>query len=273
MKEAVFFNGKFLPLREARVKVTNAAFLYGWGLFETMRAYNSKIVYLDKHIARIKNSAKLLGITSSYSGIKLKKIIKRIVDLSGNIDAYVRLILWNEDDGNGILVFTKKYKPYSSQKYNAGFSGSISRFRQDENAILARFKTTSQILYQLSLHEAKKRGFDEAIILNSRGYLAEGSRSNIFLVKSKALFTPSLACGCLDGITRKVVFALAKKNKIKVYEGNFTLQDLYNADEAFLTNSLIGIMPLVSLKRQKIGKAKCGRLTKFLIKKYRSLLK
>lgn len=273
MKETVFLKGKFLPFEEAKVTVSNAALLYGWGLFETMRAYDNKIIYLDKHIARIQHSAKLCGIRSHYSATQLREIIKKAVHLNGNIDVYARLTLWKAEDSNGILVFTKKYKPYSSQKYNAGFSGSISRFRQDEDALLAQLKTTSRILYQLSLQEAKEKGFEESIILNNRGYLTEGSRSNIFLVKAQTLFTPSLACGCLDGITRRVVFDLAKKNRIKVYEGNFTTQDLYKADEAFLTNSLIGIMPFVSLERKNIGRTKCGRLTKCFIKKYYSLLK
>jgi len=134
-------------------------------------------------------------------------------------------------------------------------------------------KTTNRIFYDLSLKEARDKGFDEAIILNSRGIIAEASRSNIFWVKDKELFTPGLECGCLDGITRKAVFDLAKKYNFKIYTGNFTLQDLYTCDEAFLTNSLWGIMPLAVIEKETIGKGKCGKLTRFFIEKYNSLLK
>jgi len=128
-------------------------------------------------------------------------------------------------------------------------------------------------LYQLSLGQAQDKGFDEALILNSRGFIAEAARSNIFLVKGDALFTPTLSCGCLAGITRKVVFDLAKRNNIKIYEGRFILKDLYEADEAFLTNSLMGVMPLVAVEKHLIKKGLRGKITGYFIKKYNSLLK
>jgi branched-subunit amino acid aminotransferase/4-amino-4-deoxychorismate lyase len=110
-------------------------------------------------------------------------------------------------------------------------------------------------------------------MLNSRGYVAEGSRSNIFLIKGKELLTPSLESGCLNGVTRGVILDLSKKYNIRSQEGNYTLKDLSQADEAFFTNSLIGVMPLVSLERGAIGDSRCGRLTKFFIEKYACLLK
>lgn len=273
MQEAIFLNGRFLAPEEAKSMLTNNAPFFGRGVFETMRAYKNKIVHLDGHIERLQRSAKLIEIRSLYPKDKLKRIIYKAVSLRGIKDAHVRITLWGQDNNSGILIAAKEYRSYSQQEYNAGFSAAISEFRQDENSLLTRIKSTSRILYQLSLGQAKKRGFDEALILNSRGFIAEASRSNIFLVKSGDLFTPALACGCLDGITRWVVFDLARKSNIKTYEGKFVPQDLYAADEAFLSNSLMGLMPIVSLERKKIGEAKCGRLTKFIMRKYNSLLK
>ncbi|MBM3252414.1 MAG: hypothetical protein FJZ11_06545, partial [Candidatus Omnitrophica bacterium] len=114
---------------------------------------------------------------------------------------------------------------------------------------------------------------DEAIILNNRGYVSEGSRSNIFLVKDNTVFTPSLSSGCLAGITRKAIFDLAKIYNIKICEGNFTLRDLHTAEEIFLTNSLMGVMALTSLEKEPIAKGSVGRVTKFFMKKYNLLLK
>lgn len=247
-------------------------FLCGFGLFETMRAYKNKIVYLDAHLKRIQESSRPLRLRCPPR-VKLKKIIQKAIKVNGFTDAYVRLTLWKAVKGTGISVIVKKHIPYSSRKYQTGIKVMVSGLRQNENSFLSNIKTTSRLLYELSYQEAKEKGFEESIILNSRGYLAEGSRSNVFLVQGNALFTPSLSCGCLAGITRKVIFDLAKKHGIKICEGNFTLGDAYQADEMFLTNSLAGAMPVASINNKIIGKGRCGRLTGFLIKKYRCLLK
>lgn len=273
MKEIVFLNGKFVSKEKAKISVLEPGFLYGWGLFETMRAYNNKIVYLDAHLERIKKSSRLIDIRVRYSLAELKDIIFRTVKVSSFKDAYVRLTLWKAKEDAGILVVTKKYRPFSSKKYKEGFSAAISKFRQNKGSFLAQIKSTSRLLYESVYQEAENKGFDEAIILNHRGYISEGSRSNICLVKDNILCTPALECGCLEGITRKVIFDLARIYKIKRYEGNFTVQDLYMADEVFLTNSLMGIMPLTSLEKQLLAKGLVGRLTKFFMKKYNFLLK
>ncbi|MDP2923535.1 MAG: aminotransferase class IV, partial [Candidatus Omnitrophota bacterium] len=156
--------------------------------------------------------------------------------------------------------------------YQQGIRVAIYPFKQDESSFLIRIKIANRLLYELSYLEAKKKGFDGAIVLNSRGYISQGTRSNIFLVKDNVLFTPCLSCGCLAGITRKVIFALARKYKIRIEEGKFTLGDLYQADEVFFTNSLSGVIPVASIERKMIGKGRCGRITKLFIEKYDSLL-
>ncbi len=272
MKQIVFLNGKFIPQEEAKLPVSTPGFLYGWGLFETMRAYNKKIVYFDEHLKRLKKSARLLDIRCPYPLAELKDIIQRIVKINGLKDAYVRLTLWKCEKGTDILVMVKKYQPYTPEKYKKGFRACISSFRQNENSFLAQLKTTNYLLYRLAYAQAIEKGFDEAIILNHKGYIAETSRSNLFFIKDKELFTPSLECSCLNGITRGVIFDLAKKYNIKAYEGNFSMPDLYASDEAFLTNSLMGIMPLASVEKQRIGKGISRyKSTRFFIKKYKSL--
>lgn len=263
MRERVFLDGKFLPVDEARVSVLEPGFLYGFGLFETMRSYNKKIVYLDEHLHRLKDSCRITGIKFSYSFAELKGIIKKATELSGSSDTYLRLTLWKAAKVTKILLIARQYKPHPAQKYKNGFKVCVSVFRQNENSLLARIKSTSRLFYELTYQQAKAGGFDEAIILNSRGNICEGTRSNIFLVKDNALFTPLLECACLAGITRKAVIDLAKKHNLKTYAGRFTMRDFYAADEVFLTNSLMGIMPV----------NKCAALTSFLIKKYNCLLR
>ena len=273
MKEIIFLNGKFLSPGEAKISALGPGLLYGWGLFESMRSYNKKIVYFDAHLKRLERCAKLLHIIRPYPPVKLKEIIRRLLKINGHKDAYIRLTLWKGEKGTDILVTAKKYQPYPSTRYKNGFRASISSFRQNEDSYLAQFKTTNYLFYRLALMQAIENGFDEAIILNQRGYIAESSRSNLFFIKDKELFTPSLKCGCLDGITRQVIFDLARKYNIKVFAGNFSITDLCASDEAFLTNSLMGIMPLFSLERKPIGTEKSKRLTKLLIEKYNCLLR
>jgi branched-subunit amino acid aminotransferase/4-amino-4-deoxychorismate lyase len=273
MKEIIFLNGKFLKAKEASISIDNPGFLLGLGLFETFRSYNKRIIYLDEHLKRIMNSCKLIHLKFTYTLGRLKKIIKNTVAINAVSDAYVRLTLWKSQSGTDILVIVRKYSPYSLEKYKRGFTANIAAFRQNEHSLFSQIKTTNRLFYELCLCKAKNQGFDEALIINNNGYIAEASRSNIFLVKNNEIFTPYLDCGCLDGITRRVIFDLAKKYHTNAQEGNFTLQDVYNADEAFLTNSLMGVMPLVSVEKHNIGKGRKGRLTEFFEKKYNLLLK
>lgn len=271
MKEIIFLNGEFLPAEEAKLSVLAPGFLLGWGLFETMRSYKNKIIYLKEHIKRILDSCRLVDIKARYPAAKLKAVIAEAVKISGFKDAYARLTLSKSEKGTDTVVIIKKYNAPAQSKYRQGFRASICGFRKNENSYFSQIKTTGRLLHELEFNEAKKKGFDEGLIINSSGFIAEGTRSNIFLVKDKNLLTPDLSSGCLDGITRRVILNLASKYKINTYKANFTIQDTYNCDEAFLTNSLMGVMPLSGVEKEKIGKAKPG-LTNFFIDKYKSML-
>ncbi len=231
------------------------------GIFETMRVYRGKIIYLDAHIKRMRESAKILGIECP-SQQKIKKIISDTINKSKIKDMYLRLTL--SARGSEIVVDTKEYVSYTKDKYRDGFKICVGPLKQDEKSIFSRIKTTKRSLYESNFAYAKKKGFDEAIILNKRGEIAECSRSNIFLVKNNELFTPDISCGCLSGITRRVIIDLAKQNNIKCNQTRLTMKDFNNCDEAFLTNSLMGVMPI---------NKKCARITLLLIKKYNLALK
>ena len=273
MKELMFLNGKLLPIEEAWISASSPGFLLGWGLFETMRSYKNKIVYFDAHLKRILNSSKLIGIKSPYSAERLKKAINETVKINGFKDSYVRLTITKSKIGTDTMVTGKKYTPYPNSKYKLGLRACFSAFRQNNYPENLSLKTTSRLIFELAFKQAKSGGFDEGLILNSSGYICEGTRSNIFIIKGKTLFTPSLSCACLDGITRRAILDLSLKFKVDFKEGLFTIQDLYNADEAFLTNSLMGVMPLAIVEKEKIGSGRRGLLTAFFLEKYNSLLK
>ena len=273
LKRYVFLNGKFVPEEETKLQVLAPGFLYGFGLYETMRFCKGRIVYFKEHLERIQDACKITGIRFPYGLRYLRKMIRKAVKLNDLADAYVKLVFWKAVEGTDTVIIARKNTPLPKQKYRRGFCAAISSLRQAEDCFLCRIKSTNRLLYELSFEEAKRRGADEALILNNRGLIAEGSRSNIFFARAGELFTPQLDCGCLEGITRKVVFALAKKSGLRIFEGRFTPRELYCADEAFLTNSLKGIMPLTKVEDKVIGKAKCGKITDLLIKRYNCLLK
>lgn len=268
----MFLNGKFVAEEEARISALSMGLLQGAGLFETMRSYRGRIVYFAEHLQRIKGAATYFGLRLPYSLARLKGLLGQAVKINALDDAFLRLTLWEEGQETGISIIARRYQPYPVAKYKKGFSAGIAQFKNGASFLL-RFKTTSRSLYELSLRQARAQGFDEAILLNSRGYLCEGTRSNLFLAKGNVLLTAALDCGCLEGITRKWALDLAQKSKIEFYVGNLTPYDLLRADEAFLTNSLIGVMPLVRLQDQKIATGRPGKLTRFFMREYKSVLR
>ncbi|MDD5245921.1 MAG: aminotransferase class IV [Candidatus Omnitrophica bacterium] len=268
MKEYSFFNSGFIPSEELPGGLGEACVP---GLFETMRCRQGGIVYLDRHLERLEGSSRKIKIDPLFSRREIKLLIARLVQMNNYPDTLVRVSLWDNGSKSNLLISAKRYHSLAAGKYACGFSCAISRFRQQESSIFAGIKTTSRILYELSYREAKDKGFDEALIFNSRGYLAEASRSNIFFVKEKILFTPELSCGCLEGVTRKAVLDLAKRAGIPFQEGKFVIADLLAADEAFLTNSLIGVMALSRVENNLVGRKKSGGLYGYFTKKYAGL--
>jgi branched-chain amino acid aminotransferase len=272
MSEKIFINGKFVSPAQAVLAVSETGLLYGWGVFETMRAMDCALACLPLHLGRLWGAARKLNIAAHYSLPNLSGIIRRAVLINGCKDAVVRVSLYKSVPGAHTVVTVKPYTAYTDLQYQEGFCACVSSLRQDEHSVFAQFKTTSRLLFQLAAEEAKKQGCDEAIILNNRSFVAEGSRSNVFMVKRKKIMTPAVSCGCLPGITRQLVITLGEKSGYKIVEGKFCLADLKSADEAFLTNSLIGIMPLVSLDERRIAKGVPGSITRGLMAQYAALL-
>ncbi len=270
----IYLNGKLVNQEDARVGVFDPGFLYGQAVFETMRAYNRKIFRLDSHIGRLLASAARINITSTVTADVLKEAAARCLKENNLKDAYVRVTLWQaEEQETAMAVFAKSYNFLSEKDYQNGFKSVILQtFRQNEYSPLSGIKSANYLPLLLAYQEAKRRGADEALLLNTQGMLAEASRANIFLVKDNCLLTPSLNCGCLPGITRDTVLGIAGREKIKAIETKITPDDLKRADEAFLTNSLIEAMPLVLVDGKPIHKGTPGIITETIHKRYRQLL-
>ena len=268
----VWHNGKFLEAEEVRIDLFSPGFLYGQGAFETMRAYNQRVFRLDSHLERLFKALPILNLELAVGAEVLKKAVKQALKENNLKDAYLRITVWQGKDKAEAAVFARAYNFLNKEDYRKGFKVIVSSFRQNEFSILSGIKSANYLPLLLAYQEAKKKNADEAILLNTRGLLAEASRANIFLVKDNCLLTPSLDCGCLPGITRDTVLGLAGKEQIKVIETKLKPEDVQRADEAFLTNSLIELMPLTAVEGRPIKKGMPGKISGLLLKGYRSLL-
>ncbi len=287
MEEIVYLNGSLIPRSQARVSAFDQGFLYGYGLFETMRAYHGTIFLLGRHLKRLLDSAVVIGLGSELADVNLGKACIDTLTANGLQDARLRLTVsrGEVDSFPGanigamptVLVTARRYSALSAQVYNKGFRAGISSLRRYSQSPLSRLKSANYLLSVLVKTEAGAAGLDESLLLNEHGLLTEGSISNVFFVSPAGLVTPPEESGILPGITRGVVKELADTLGINVTEGAVKLEDLRQFDEAFLTNSVMEIMPLVEVRDSAgkiitIGSGRPGKLTKRLMAAYREMV-
>jgi branched-chain amino acid aminotransferase len=277
MENIVYLNGLFMPLSEAKISVTDSGFLFGYGIFETMRSYSGKIFRLDDHLSRLSKSADRLAIPVKVEDFK--KVVLETVSRNEIPDARVRLTITlgegnpATDPGTSrnptVLVTLVKYTPYPAEIYGKGFKTIISTIRRNSRSPLPGMKTACFLESLLARQQAREAGVDDALLLNDRGNLAEASSSNLFLVANSALKTPGLESGILPGITRGVILKLAAELRIKLVETDISPEELMSAEESFITNSMIEIMPLTTIDGQVIGSGKPGPVAGRLMTAYR----
>jgi branched-chain amino acid aminotransferase len=259
-------NGGFVDIDKARISVFDRGFLYGDGVFETMRSYAGVIFRLEAHLKRLFGALRETRIKSPFSRKELKDALYKCLDVNALKSAYIRLTVtrgegrfgidFNDRFSPNIVIVAKEFGEYPVSMYSRGISAAVVDLRQNEYGAVTRMKTLNFLNYILARFRAKERHRDEAILKNTKGCITEAATSNIFLVKRKRLITPSLESGVLGGITRDVVIGLAGSLGFKVLEKAVAYEELINADEVFLTNSLID--------SKAIGLCRPGDSTKLL---------
>lgn len=294
MENFIYLNGKFIKESSAKISVFDAGIFYGWALFETVRAYNGKVFRLEQHLDRLFKSSRILKINIKYTPLEIsssqkkkakfltgytkkhiEKAINTLIKKNRIKNGYVRITITRgkiegqlnlkQRQAPNLFIVAKKLKPFAKK----AITTQIASFRRNENSLISKIKSANHLENILAKMDAKKNGFDEAIMLNLKGYVAEGATSNIFLVKNGYLLTPSLDSGILPGITRQVIIEIAKKEGIRVKEKKIKLNELLSAHEVFLTNSISEILPVIKINTKKIGTGKIGSLTKKLTCLYR----
>lgn len=280
--ELVYLNGSLVPRSEARVSVFDRGFLYGYGLFETMRAYNGRIFRLHSHVERLIASAKIIGIRLDM-GIDLGKACEETLRANGLKEARLRLTVsrgeaatFSGESSPTVAVTASRYSPLPAEVYERGYRALVSSHRRFSLSPLSRIKSDNYLPGILARMEAEAAGLDEALLLNEHGHIAEAAMSNIFFVDSDGLVTPPVESGILPGITRQVVMGLARDMGMAVSEEEVNLRDLGRFNEAFLTNSVMEVMPLVLIIEdglaRDIGTGQTGAVTRRLMSAYRRLV-
>ena len=283
--EKIWLDGKFVPWHEANVHVLTHTLHYGLGVFEGVRCYQTKnkksaIFRLHEHVDRLFNSAIVLGIDIPFSQKEIFTAIQLVVRKNKLKECYIRPIVFLGHNQMGlnpngvdvrVAIAAWPWGTYlGDEGISRGIRVRISSFtRHHVNITMTRAKACGHYVNSiLAKTEAARDGYDEAILLDSQGYVSEGSGENIFLLSKGRLKTPALSCSNLEGITRDSVFDIAKHLKIEVEEGRITRDELYIADEVFLTGTAAEITPVREIDNRTIGNGKRGKATTRLQKMF-----
>ncbi len=272
----IFLNDRIVPEHEAMVSVFDHGFLYGDGIYETMRAYDGMVFMLDRHIERLNRSASLIQLTVPTPEV-IRNAVYETIRANGLTSVYVRVTVSRGKGPIGLdpalcprptlVVIAEEFKEYPEKYYDKGVKFIIAKTRRNlKEALNPKIKSLNFLNNILAKVEAKEQGAYEAIMLNAEGFIAEGTVCNIFFVKDSILCTPSIDSGVLDGITRELVIDLAKETGMQVTEGNFLPEDLFRASEVFFTNTTSEVMPVSQVEEVKFA---IGEVAKRLRRLYR----
>ena len=267
MDRLVYHNDRILDLSEATVAPTIAGLLYGWGVFTTLRVYNGKVFAFDYHWERLLRHSEKARAPVPLEAEEARRALNDLITANSVEQGRARITVLKGEAGfwrgasareADILVFT------SSEAFRAlpNLALTISPYRVLSGGPFANVKRTAMIENLLAFEEARTRNFDEAIMFNERGEIVSATAANIFWVQGDEVFTPSLATGCIAGITRRLVHEIATKYNLHVVEGSFTTQRLLEAREVFLTSTAreVAIVSSFDIKEYNRKEARIAKL-------------
>lgn len=233
----IYCDGHFLKVNDQVIEAFTPGAFRSKGVFETMLASGEEVMDTALHLRRLRMGLKALSIKPP---LIRRAILSELLKSNKLSCARVRLMVWQSGKQVHVLAVAVSYKIPNKQNYRV----CVIKTDRAANDLLANVKSLDYGMFAGAYFQAQSQGFDEALLLNRRGYIFEASRANIFWAKDKVLYTPPLSSGCLNGITRQQVIKQAKNLRVPVKEKNLTLETLKEADAAFLSNSLIGIKPI-----------------------------
>ena len=275
----IYLNDRFVKEEEAVISVFDHGFLYGDGVYETIRSYGSRIFMRDQHLARLRRSADAIGLTIPIPGHRWPALLHEAMRRNDvglqHSDAYLRITITRGAGDIGldpalcptptVVIMTKPLHPLPPEQYRIGVNLIVARTRRNlPSALSPQIKATNFLNNILAKREAIAAGAFDSILLNWESHLTECTVSNLFFVRRGRLCTPALACGLLDGITRDMVLNLARDAQIPIDEGHFGIEAIHQADECFLTNTSMEVMPVTRVDEHPVGNGIPGPLTQQL---------
>lgn len=279
----IWMDGEYVPWREAKVHVLTHTLHYGLGCFEGVRAYETErgtaIFRLEDHTDRLFDSARILAIEIPYDKATLNRVQREIIARNGLQSAYLRPLVYYGSEGLGlhatslsvhVAIATWEWGAYlGAENLERGIRVRTSSFsRHHINAAMGKAKANGQYINSiLALSEALSDGYDEALLLDPQGYVAEGSGENFFMLRDNVIYTPALT-SALPGITRDTVVTLAKDLGYSVQERLITRDEVYIADECFFTGTAAEVTPIREVDRRTIGEGRRGPVTELLQSAY-----
>jgi branched-chain amino acid aminotransferase len=281
--EKIWLDGKLVAWDDARIHVLTHALHYGVGVFEGIRAYRtsagSGVFRLREHLQRLYESAHILLLEIPFPVEKLQEACVEVMRANRLAEGYLRPIAWYGSGAMGVGAINPVQVAVAAWPWGAylgeegmkrGIRAKIASFtRMHVNVQMVKAKITGQYVNSfLATREAALGGYDEAILLDTEGYVSEGAGENIFIVKNGALWTPPLSSSVLGGITRDSVLRIARDQGIPVLEQKFTRDTLYVADELFLTGTAAEVTPVREVDNRRIGSGSPGPVTKKLQETY-----
>ncbi len=280
----VYIDGEYYPKSQAKVSVYDHGLLYGDGIFEGIRAYNSVVFKLKEHIDRLYRSAHTIMLQIPLKKEEMIQIVLETLRKNNLKDAYIRLVVTRGMGDLGvdprkcikptIIVITDTIKLHKSEAKEKGVTAMLSWVKRDPvDATTHEIKSLNYLNSIMAKIEANINSVDEAICLDKNGFVCEGAAENIFIVKSGRLFTPPSYTGALPGITAGAVIKLARKLGYEVIEKNITPYELFNADEVFFTGTAAEIVPVREINKRQIGDGTPGSITKGLIEEFLKLVR
>ena len=271
----VYINGLFTPLRNAKISILDRGFCYGDGLFETLRASNGQIFYIQQHIDRLFDSLQQVLIELPMTRLELTKAVKETLARNKYKNAIIRLMVTRGDTESNIQIDSKihptlvinirPFTPLPKVAYKKGIRVMLFQERANlVNGLSLRLKSCNYLSNILIKEFSNKKNYTEGVVVDPDFGVTEGTTSNIFIVEQGQIKTPPLSPYVLAGITRQVVLEIARDHKIPFTEEKITAEELIYADEVFITNSCIEIVPVTQVNSNFIGLKKPGILTRFI---------
>ncbi len=277
---AVSIDGRVGTPEEVTLKITDNGFVFGDSAYETLRTYGGRPFELNRHLLRLRRSVALLGFELKTSDDETKARIDACLSFARNDESYLRVIVsrgvgdmsyrFERIPEPTMAMYVKPLEPTNDALYLKGGAAVIVSIRRNPiEALNPAIKASNLLNNVLATREAYTKGAFEAILLNTRGEVAEGAGSNVFIVKGGLLLTPPLSCGLLAGITRELTLELAALTGVPHEERVLYPEDLQRADELFITSTLKELAPMVTLDGAPVGAGVPGPITKVLLKAYR----